>query len=116
MRALAASKCQQFARTFPVRCATQLTTQLRYVHPAPSYICEKLGHGGGGTQPAHGSCPTVDEWAGILQKDHAMPGGESQEENRAIKNGSFDLVGSHDRWFFGPKLEAVHTALTSIPN
>ena len=57
-------------------------------------------------QPAHGSCPTVEEWAGILQK----------EENRAIKNSLFDLVGSHADWFFGPKLEAVHTALTSIPN
>ena len=33
-------------------------------------------------QPAHGSCPTVEEWAGILQK----------EENRAVKNGLFDLV------------------------
>ena len=57
-------------------------------------------------QPAYGSYPTVDEWAGILQK----------EENRAVKISLLDLVGSHDRWFFGPKLEAVHTALTSIPN
>ena len=39
MLVFAVSKCQQFARTFPVRCATQLTTQLRYIHPTPSYIC-----------------------------------------------------------------------------
>ena len=33
------------ARMFPVRCTTQLTTQLRYVHPTPSYICVPHHHG-----------------------------------------------------------------------
>ena len=57
-------------------------------------------------QPSHGSNPTVDEWAKILQK----------EENRAIKNSLLDSVGRHSNWFFGPKLKAVLTALTLIRN
>ena len=50
--------------------------------------------------------PSIEEWIAILM----------QSDNVVVKTKLVSLIGQHDNWFFGPKLENVFAAVAEVRN
>lgn len=60
-------------------------------------------------QPGYGNAdqlPSIEEWIAILM----------QSDNVVVKTKLVSLIGQHDNWFFGPKLQKVFAAVAEVRN
>lgn len=81
---------------------------------APAVFLSQQGmqeavHSNDSIQPGYGNAdqlPSIEEWIAILM----------QSDNVVVKTKLVSLIGQHDNWFFGPKLENVFAAVVEVRN